>query len=78
MLRSGPELPGAEAAKSEVSGGSSKEKLPAKALQCCGATSPDIASRDLFYGGRREEQAPHGTFTFVEEDLDGSNPEIHR
>jgi hypothetical protein len=36
----------------------------------------DLASRDLFYGpgGRRHE--PHGPFTFLKEDLNGTNPKI--
>lgn len=36
----------------------------------------DLASRDLFYGpgGKRDE--PSGTFTFVKEDLNGTNPKF--
>jgi len=37
----------------------------------------DIASRNLFYGpGGKEHEPPHGTFTFVKEDLDGTNPKF--
>jgi hypothetical protein len=36
----------------------------------------DIASRDLFYGPGGQQDLPHGRFTFVEEDLDGSNPKF--
>ena len=36
----------------------------------------DIASRDLFYGPGGQADQPHGQFTFVEEDLDGSNPKF--
>src|SRR5437764_318429 len=36
----------------------------------------DIASRNLFYGSGGEEHQPHGPFTFVKEDLDGSNPKF--
>jgi hypothetical protein len=36
----------------------------------------DIASRDLFYGEGGKADAPHGRFTFVEEDLKGSNPKF--
>src|SRR6266849_83030 len=36
----------------------------------------DIASRDLFYGAGGKEHAPHGTFTFLKEDLDGSSPKF--
>jgi hypothetical protein len=34
----------------------------------------DIGSRNLFYGPGGEEHQPKGPFTFVEEDLNGSNP----
>ena len=34
----------------------------------------DLASRNLFYGPGGEQHQPHGPFTFVEEDLNGSNP----
>lgn len=36
----------------------------------------DIASRDLFYGSGGEQNQPRGPFTFVEEDLDGTNPKF--
>src|SRR4029077_18425504 len=36
----------------------------------------DIASRNLFYGPGGESHLPEGSFTFVEEDLDGSNPKF--
>jgi hypothetical protein len=36
----------------------------------------DIASRDLFYGPGGQADEPHGRFTFIEEDLDGSNPKF--
>jgi hypothetical protein len=36
----------------------------------------DISSRDLFYGPGGAAHQPHGRFTFVEEDLDGSNPKF--
>lgn len=34
----------------------------------------DIGSRNLFYGPGGEQHQPKGPFTFVEEDLNGSNP----
>jgi hypothetical protein len=34
----------------------------------------DIASRNLYYGPGGAEHQPHGPFTFVEEDLEGTNP----
>jgi hypothetical protein len=36
----------------------------------------DIASRDLIYGSGGQERMPRGPFTFVKEDLNGSNPKF--
>lgn len=36
----------------------------------------DIASRNLFYGPGGEKDAPHSVFTFVKEDLNGTNPKF--
>ncbi len=36
----------------------------------------DVESRDLFYGPGGKEHAPNGTFTFVKEDLNGTNPKF--
>ncbi len=36
----------------------------------------DIKSRNLFYGPGGKEHEPHGTFTFVKEDLEGTNPKF--
>ena len=36
----------------------------------------DITSRDLFYGPGGKQHEPRGPFTFVKEDLDGSNPKF--
>jgi hypothetical protein len=36
----------------------------------------DIASRNLFYGPGGKEHEPHGPFTFLKEDLDGTNPKF--
>ncbi len=36
----------------------------------------DISSRDLFYGPGGPQDQPHGPYTFVKEDLDGSNPKF--
>jgi hypothetical protein len=36
----------------------------------------DIASRNLFYGPGGERDAPSDSFTFLKEDLDGSNPKF--
>jgi hypothetical protein len=34
----------------------------------------DMAARDLYYGPGGRDHEPHGTFSFVKEDLDGTNP----
>jgi hypothetical protein len=36
----------------------------------------DIASRNLFYGPGGEQDQPHGPFTFVKEDMNGTNPKF--
>lgn len=36
----------------------------------------DISARDLYYGPGGKEHEPRGTFTFVKEDLNGTNPKI--
>jgi hypothetical protein len=36
----------------------------------------NISARDLYYGPGGKEHAPHTTFTFLKEDLQGSNPKF--
>jgi len=36
----------------------------------------DITSRDLFFGPGGRQHQPHGPYTFVKEDLDGTNPKF--
>jgi hypothetical protein len=36
----------------------------------------DIASLNLFYGSGGEDHQPRGTFTFIQEDTEGSNPKL--
>lgn len=36
----------------------------------------DIASRNLYYGPGGKEHAPHTTYTFIKEDLNGTNPKF--
>lgn len=36
----------------------------------------DIASRDLFYGPGGSGHQPHGPYTFIKEDLNGTNPKF--
>ena len=59
--------------------------LVASSIPAAAAREPDvlwrdpgpIQSRDLFYGpGGKRNQPPPGTFTFVKEDLKGTNPKL--
>src|SRR4030088_189662 len=50
----------------------SKEEVTAPAVLWRNPT--DITSRNLFYGPGGKEHAPHTRFTFIKEDLDGTNP----
>ena len=36
----------------------------------------DIRGRDLFYGNGGKEHAPHTVYTFIKEDMNGTNPKI--
>lgn len=36
----------------------------------------DVRARDLYYGPGGKEHAPHTVYTFVKEDLDGTNPKF--
>jgi hypothetical protein len=50
---------------------------PADEHQVLWREPKDIAERNLFYGPGGEEHQPRGTFTFVGEDLDGTNPKLN-
>ena len=50
---------------------------PARGLPVLWREPTDIDHRDLFYGPGGEEHQPSGSFTFVGEDLDGSNPKFN-
>jgi hypothetical protein len=70
-------LPGSAGAKKRKAGRQaeveSTESLPAVLWR----NPTDIQSRNLFFGpGGKEHQPPDGPFTFVKEDLDGSNPKF--
>ena len=36
----------------------------------------DVRSRNLFYGAGGQKHEPHGSFTFIEEDMEGTNPKF--
>jgi hypothetical protein len=50
---------------------------PAPGLPVLWREPTDINHRDLFYGPGGEEHQPPTIFTFVSEDLDGSNPKVN-
>jgi hypothetical protein len=50
---------------------------PATGLPVLWREPTDINHRDLFYGPGGEEHQPPTIFTFVSEDLDGSNPKVN-
>jgi len=59
----------------------SKRPDPAGAVATAGPAylwhnPTDIASRNLFYGSGGKEHAPHTTYTFIKEDLNGTNPKF--
>jgi hypothetical protein len=57
--------PGADDAETAVKGSDILWKNPT-----------DISTRNLFYGPGGKEHEPHGRMTFVEEDLEGTNPKF--
>jgi hypothetical protein len=64
--------------------GSEKKKARLQEKKAEAASAPavlwrnptDIASRNLFYGPGGKEHQPHTKFTFLKEDLNGSNPKF--
>jgi hypothetical protein len=52
------------------------KETPANATPVLWRQPANIDSRDLFYGPGGKEHAPHGKFTFVEEDTSGTNPKF--
>ncbi len=69
-----PPAPGA-AESAHKSGGSDTSPV-ANASAVLWQYPADIASRDLYYGPGGKEHAPHTTFTFVKEDMSGTNPKF--
>ncbi len=54
----------------------SQEEITSNILTVLWREPGDITSRNLYYGRGGEEHKPHGPFTFVSEDMDGSNPKF--
>lgn len=60
-----------------------KDKAPAAEGEITGGVltvlwrePKDISSENLLYGPGGKQHEPHGPFTFIKEDLDGSNPKF--
>ncbi len=53
-----------------------KVKITHPAAPILWSASPDIRSLDLFYGPGGKAHLPHGTYTFIDEDISGSNPKF--
>jgi hypothetical protein len=53
-----------------------REEITAHGQATLWVQPSDLKSRDLFYGPGGKEHVPHGPFTFVKEDLDGTNPKF--
>ena len=52
------------------------KNAPEDARRALWVQPADIASRDLFYGPGGKDHEPHTTFTFLREDLNGTNPKF--
>jgi len=66
----------AEAVKKKDKAGKSGEEITRNVLTVLWREPGDISSRDLFFGPGGREHQPRGPFTFIKEDLDGSNPKF--
>lgn len=66
----------APGAKKRGKSASAREEAARRGPDVLWRQPADIASRNLFYGPGGERDAPHSVFTFVKEDLKGTNPKI--
>src|SRR5216110_2797235 len=62
--------------KKNESSQASKGEITAELSPVLWRDPGDIASRNLFYGPGGEKNQPRGPYTFVKEDLEGSNPKF--
>ncbi len=56
--------------------GRPKEEITGSQRMVLWQEPTDIRARDLFYGPGGKDNAPPATFTFIKEDLDGTNPKF--
>jgi hypothetical protein len=53
-----------------------EEEITSNLLTLLWRQPADIGGRDLFFGSGGEAHQPHGPYTFIKEDMDGSNPKF--
>ncbi len=69
-------VPSAGAPKANSKTRAGKEEITAAGPAMLWRNPTDISSRNLFWGPGGEKDQPHGPYTFVKEDLDGTNPKF--
>jgi hypothetical protein len=69
-------LPLAGGPKASTTARKGKEEIAASGPAVLWRYPTDISSRNLFWGPGGEKDQPHGPYTFVKEDLDGTNPKF--
>src|SRR5260370_30762744 len=66
-------LPVAGGAKKRDKTDGAIREITTPALASLWRNPADVTSRNVFYGPGGKEHEPHGAFTFLKEDLDGTN-----
>jgi len=66
----------AAAAKKGTKAGGSEKEITSTVNPVLWHSPGDIRSRNLFFGPGGEKHAPHTVFTFVKEDMNGTNPKF--
>ena len=69
-------FPNGAAAKKRDKAEAARGEITADRAPLLWRSPSDIAARNLFYGPGGEDHQPHSTFTFIKEDLDGTNPKF--
>jgi hypothetical protein len=69
-------VPAGSAAKKTAPESPGRGEITAQGPAVLWRNPTDINSRDLFWGPGGEKHQPHGPFTFIKEDLNGTNPKF--
>jgi hypothetical protein len=69
-------LPAPAAAKKKDKAPAAEGEITGGVLTVLWREPKNISSENLFYGSGGKRHEPHGPFTFIKEDLDGSNPKF--